>query len=88
MKDDILKKVFEDKWHEIVETTEKGRDDQNRFNRHRTERTACIDALLDLDKYAEQDWEVDRDYCLGNTVGDVTSTGLTRAEEILRTGRD
>ena len=86
--DDIPKKVFKDKWHEFVGTTEKGRDVQNRFDRHCTERTACKDGLLDLDKYSEQDWEVDQDYCLGNTVGNVTSAGLTRAEEILRTGRN
>ena len=86
--DEIPKRVFIKKWLEFVGTTEIGQEVQNRFDRHRTERTACKDGLLDLDKYAEQGWDADPDYCFGNTVGDVTSSGLTRAEEILRAGRD
>ena len=80
--------MFIKKWLEFVGTTEIGQEVQNRFDRHRTERTACKDGLLDLDKYAEQGWDADPDYCFGNTVGDVTASGLTRAEEILRAGRD
>jgi hypothetical protein len=86
--DEIPKSVFIEKWDEFVATTDRGRDVQNRFDRHRLERTACKDGLFDLDKYAEQDWEADKDYRCGNAVGDVTAAGLTRAEEILRTGRD
>ena len=48
--EDVPKKVFIDKWNEFVATTELGREVQNRFDRHRTERAACKDALFDLDK--------------------------------------
>ena len=85
---DIPKHVFEEKWEEFVNTTERDREVQNRFDRHRTERAACNDALFDLDKYAEQGWTGTQDYSFGNTVGDMTGNGCTRAEEILRTGRD
>ena len=49
--EDIPKQLFIDKWKEFVTTTEAGREVQNRFDRHRTERAACNDALFDLDKY-------------------------------------
>ena len=85
---EVPKSVFIKKWHEFVDTTEQGKEVQNRFNRHRAERTACKDHLLDLDKYLEQGWEVDRDYQLGDIVGDLTGSGTSKAEEILQTGRD
>ena len=86
--EDVPHHVFQEKWEEFVETTERGREVQTRFDRHRTERAACNDALFDLDKYAEQGWTGTQDYSFGNTVGDMTESGCTRAEEILRTGRD
>ena len=38
--------------------------------------------------YADQDWEADANYAFGNRIGDMTSLGLSRAEEILKAGRD
>ena len=85
---EVPKSVFIKKWHEFVDTTERGKKVQNRFNRHHAERTACKDHLLDLDKYLEQGWEVDRDYQLGDIVGDLTGSGTSKVEEILQTDRD
>ncbi len=86
--EEVPKKVFIAKWLEFVATTERGRDVQNRFDRHRAERTACNDQLFDLDKYMEQGWELQRDYQLGNTVADLSTSATSKAEEILKAGRD
>ena len=74
--------------HELMHrTTERGCEVQNRFARYRAERTACNDDTFDLDKYAEQNWEVDPNFRLGNTVCDLIPNGVSRAEEILQTSR-
>ena len=36
----------------------------------------------------EQGWELQRDYQLGNTVGDLSTSATSKAEEILKAGRD
>ena len=85
--EEVPKTVFISKWLEFVGTTERGREVQNRFDRHRAERTSCKDQLFDLDKYMEQGWEANPDYQCGNNVGDMTSSATSKAEEILQAGR-
>ena len=52
------------------------------------ERTACCDDLMDLDKYAEQNWKASKDYAFGNHLVGLTGDADHLVEGILQTGRN
>ena len=84
----VPKKVFQEKWLEFVAITDYGKEVQNRFNRHRSERAACKDNMIDLDKYANQGWETDPNYRVGNIIGELTNATSSKAQMILESGRN